>query len=497
MSAGNQIIIPGFKIIDHIDTGGNSSVYFGQRSRDQVEVVIKVSKHTNFSEEDLKSHPFKVYSSTIYGLKEYDIGRSFNCDFIAEYLQYNNTGNNTYTIMTREMGTMVPYKDHIKLTYDMKISLLKKILFGLNECHNDGIIHLDLKFENILMRGRQKPDGMVDEPLITDFGFSLRVLNVSAGVILRKRFGTHGYMAPEQFSGYYEKRPAYNVYRGADDIWAFGVMAYRLIFEQRLFDSDEQNIFAEMKRKCYRIESFLSKQYPDALPEVVQLMVSTLNWNYNKRLTSRELLELPIFRKSVKIDAGCHYLIRPTVNINPNSSMLRLCLSISREVSDLCLKASIPIYYHYIDLIYRYTSLRVVDRPYQDNVLKSKNARIINLSCFIIAMDYHFETNLGFIDQYMRQNDILTKDITLKLKAIPNSLGFFIYRKHLFETIRNEDDIKNHLYIMKHPEMYINNPYHRYDDSLNEYKHNIIDQNGKPNDELKHIARMTISQLPF
>lgn len=127
-------------------------------------------------------------------------------------------------------GQLKTYMSNNPLTTDQLKKLLIDILEGLKYLHSEGIIHRDIKPQNILL-GRDKQNRLVAK--IADFGISKNADSnqASASILL----GTIEYMAPEQFNPErygINKKISYNV-----DIWAFGVTAYYLLTGNLLFGS--------------------------------------------------------------------------------------------------------------------------------------------------------------------------------------------------------------------------------------------------------------------
>jgi serine/threonine-protein kinase len=91
--------------------------------------------------------------------------------------------------------------------------LLVQMASALAEAHGKDVVHRDIKPSNILVaRGSDGP-----RYVLTDFGIG----QLSEGIQTRKRTGgTYAYMAPEQLRG----RPG-----PQSDLWALGVVAYRLL----------------------------------------------------------------------------------------------------------------------------------------------------------------------------------------------------------------------------------------------------------------------------
>lgn len=95
------------------------------------------------------------------------------------------------------------------------LRILRQIAAGLEAAHASGVIHRDMKPENVLMDA----DGTAR---VTDFGLALPLHEASTRLTLAgTAMGTVDYMAPEQFRGVEADARL--------DVFALGVMAYELL----------------------------------------------------------------------------------------------------------------------------------------------------------------------------------------------------------------------------------------------------------------------------
>ncbi|CAD8139425.1 unnamed protein product [Paramecium pentaurelia] len=120
-------------------------------------------------------------------------------------------------------------------------SIMKKILSGLNHIHNLGIIHRDIKMDNIMIEE-------IDDHKcvkIIDFGFSAFKDNLS---YLSEKCGTIGYFAPEIINGQF--------YNNKCDIYSLAQVFHMLLTGNPMFDRNmnTQQIIRLSKNNLFAID---------------------------------------------------------------------------------------------------------------------------------------------------------------------------------------------------------------------------------------------------
>ncbi|MBI1259614.1 MAG: protein kinase [Chloroflexi bacterium] len=112
-----------------------------------------------------------------------------------------------------------------------RLDLLVQMLQALTYLHRRGALHRDLKPSNVLVQ-----DGVVK---VLDFGLSVMNEQAPAGEVA----GTPNYMAPELWFG--------DAATKQSDLYAFGVIAYRLISGQLPYNASSiQRLYQEVQNKA-------------------------------------------------------------------------------------------------------------------------------------------------------------------------------------------------------------------------------------------------------
>lgn len=149
------------------------------------------------------------------------------------------------------------------------VDILEQMCAALARAHDLGVIHRDLKSDNILLTGR---GGRKDFVKILDFGLAHLAMDprlAPKGAV----FGTPEYMSPEQARGE-EAGPQ-------SDLYALGVLFFEMLTGQLPFRSDDRETLLEMQRTAVAPKPRTIK--PDVLPNAESIVMKLLEKERRKR----------------------------------------------------------------------------------------------------------------------------------------------------------------------------------------------------------------------
>ncbi len=149
------------------------------------------------------------------------------------------------------------------------VDILEQMCAALGRAHDLGVVHRDLKSDNILLTSR---GGRKDFVKILDFGLAHLAMDprlAPKGAV----FGTPEYMAPEQARG--EEASAQS------DLYALGVLFFEMLTGQLPFRSDDRETLLEMQRTAVAPRPRSIKS--DVLPAAENIVIKLLEKDRRKR----------------------------------------------------------------------------------------------------------------------------------------------------------------------------------------------------------------------
>jgi len=167
--------------------------------------------------------------------------------------------------------------------FNSPISDFCQILQGLNYLHQHGIIHRDMKPENILIS-----NGVMK---LADFGLAAHAEDYpSSSVLLTSRVGTALYFAPEQSSSFYTKLV---------DVYALGIILLEMIYPktQPVFNEGKFDALGQMIKKVRRSRT-IPKEAGTKWPKVSKLVLEMTISDPENRPDTKALLSNSLVKGS-------------------------------------------------------------------------------------------------------------------------------------------------------------------------------------------------------
>lgn len=199
-----------FKIIKLIGKGGMGSVYLSEQQKPKRLVALKILSNASTRNSRIR---FEMEQQALAQLRHPNIAQLYSSGMESDI---------AYFAMEYIEGTPITeYCDTHILTIKERIGVFVQICAALVHAHQKGVIHRDLKPDNILISNIG-----VHQVKLIDFGISKNSNNINSEVIKTRHgqfLGTPSYMSPEQAEGDVDKIDT------RTDIYALGTILYELI----------------------------------------------------------------------------------------------------------------------------------------------------------------------------------------------------------------------------------------------------------------------------
>ncbi len=306
-----------YEIMRKIGAGGMGEVYLAEDTKLDRRVALKILPET-LAQDGERMRRFVREAKSTSALNHpniitiYEIGESDNKHFIAsEYIE----GETLHSGLKTQ-----------PLNLEIALNIAIQVASALDAAHRAGIIHRDVKPENVMIR----PDGLAK---LLDFGIAklterkTEPIDAEASTAIKASttpgmiIGTANYMSPEQARG--------KEIDVRTDIFSFGVMLYEMLAGKLPFEGESAlDVIGSILHKEF---APLSRTAPDAPRELQRIVEKCLRKDREERYqTAKDLL---IDLKDVRQDLQLRNQLERTASVNREESKTQILNATTSDVA--------------------------------------------------------------------------------------------------------------------------------------------------------------------
>lgn len=278
-----------YEILKKIGQGVDGHVYLAKDIKDNKLVALKEFQMSGSSK-------LKRFEREINNLKKLSYGPCHANISCYRYSFQDSQTDKYYLVIDYYSGntlaSLTKKSNMTNLFYDLILNLLIDLLGALQFIHDRGIVHGDIKLENIViiennnMTSSQGITKIIQtlQPIIIDFGLSCNLNDTSCQI----QAGSPLYMAPEIFQSY-DDPLHYTGLSPKTDIWALGICFYAILIDADVWPS---YIFTISDLKDYILSQEQQFHFDTPNTKLNNILNSMLVYNPSNRLTASQLLSL-------------------------------------------------------------------------------------------------------------------------------------------------------------------------------------------------------------
>ena len=272
-----------YEIREIIGVGGMAVVYKAYDNIDDRIVSVKILKEEFLANEEFRRR-FKNESKAIAVLSHTNIVKVYDVSY-GDRLQY----------IVMEYVEGITLKEYIQqqgvINHKEAVFFVMQILRALQHAHDKGIVHRDIKPQNILLL----ENGAIK---VTDFGIA-RFSASETRTMTDSTIGSVHYISPEQARG--------DITDDKADLYSVGVMLYEMLTGKLPFESENTLSVAIMQlQKDPVMPRVVNPQIPIGLEQII---MKAMQKNVNDRYQSAAeiLLDLEEFKRNPSIQFDYTY----------------------------------------------------------------------------------------------------------------------------------------------------------------------------------------------
>ena len=286
-----------YEILERIGTGGMAVVYKAKCHRLNRLVAVKILKADLAQDEDFRRR-FNAESQAVAQLSHPNI--------VSVY-DVSRGGDTEYIVMELIDGiTLKQYMEKRgQLNWRESLHFITQIMRGLSHAHSRGIVHRDIKPQNIMVLR----DGSVK---VADFGIAC--LADSAQTLTQEALGSVHYISPEQARG---DRPD-----ARSDIYSSGVVLYEMLTGRLPFEGESAvSVAIQHLSSIPLAPREINPDIPEQL-ELICMKAMAPDLEHRYQSADAMIADLEAFRKNPEVEMKFDLSdLRPEENDEPTRTI--------------------------------------------------------------------------------------------------------------------------------------------------------------------------------
>lgn len=296
MMEGGRLLADRYRLLEKVGEGGAAEVFRARDQRLDRMVAIKLLR-SQYTHDESSRRRFVIEAKTAAALSHpnvvdiYDFGEAPDgAMFIAmQFIQGRNLKE-----LLRKRGRLSPAET---------ISITRQACYALSAAHSNGLIHRDVKPQNILIDKQGHAH-------LTDFGI-VKALSGPALTQSGMTFGTAAYMSPEQATG--------GSITGQSDLYSLGCVMYEMLAGTPPFTGDNPAVVAY--KQVWDQPRPLHELVPEVPPSLESVVMRLLNKDPGRRYPSALALASDLDGLSISSNQPTQAVPIPGVASGPGVSL--------------------------------------------------------------------------------------------------------------------------------------------------------------------------------